>query len=81
MIIADPAAMNGQLQSVMDACRIGGVALKLVSPGPLLHADTVTYIPGLDCPLFVVRPRPRAQAATSSSGLLTGSCLPCFWSS
>jgi exopolysaccharide biosynthesis polyprenyl glycosylphosphotransferase len=60
VIIADPAAINGQLQSVIDACRTSGVALKLVSLDLHLHADAdaVSYIPGMDCPLFVVRPRP-----------------------
>ena len=42
----------------MDACRERGVALKVVSLGLQQHADAVTYIPGLDCPLFVVRPQP-----------------------
>jgi len=63
VIIADPRALNGQLQSVMDACRSGGVALKVVSPGLQPHADAVTYIPGLDCPLFVVRPRPAGSGS------------------
>jgi len=58
VIIADPAALNGQMQSVMDACRASGVVLKLVSVGLQHDADVVSYIPGLDCPLFVVRPRP-----------------------
>ena len=58
VILADPASLNGQLQSVMDACRDGGVALKVVSLGLHQHPDAVTYIPGLDCPLFVVRPQP-----------------------
>lgn len=58
VIIADPAAMNGQLQSVMDACRDSGVALKLVSLSLHLHGDAVSYVPGMDCPLFVVRPQP-----------------------
>ena len=77
VIIADPAAMNGQLQSVMDACRSGGVALKVVSPGLLPHADTVTYIPGLDCPLFVVRPRPAGASSylVKRAGDRVGSAL------
>jgi len=58
VIIADPAAINGQLQSVMDACRSSGVALKIFSPGLPKDAAAVSYIPGLDCPLFVVRPPP-----------------------
>jgi exopolysaccharide biosynthesis polyprenyl glycosylphosphotransferase len=59
VILADPASLNGQLQSVLDACRDGGVALKVLSTGLQQHSDdVVTYIPGLDCPLFVVRPQP-----------------------
>ena len=69
--------MNGQLQSVMDTCRNGGVALKLVSPGLLPHADAVTYIPGLDCPLFVVRPRPAGAGSylVKRAGDRVGSAL------
>jgi len=58
VIIADPAAINGQLPSVMDTCHTSGVALKLVSMGLQHDADAVSYIPGLDCPLFVVRSQP-----------------------
>ena len=58
VIIADPACMNGQLQGVLDACRTSGVALKLVSLGLQLEPDGVSYIAGLDCPLFVVQPGP-----------------------
>ena len=58
VIIADPAAINGQMRSIMDACRRSSVALKLVSTGLQLDAAAVNYIPGLDCPLFLVRPRP-----------------------
>ena len=77
VIIADPAALNGQLQSVMDACRSGGVALKVVSPGLQPHADAVTYIPGLDCPLFVVRPQPAGAASylVKRAGDRVGSAL------
>ena len=77
VIIADPAALNGQLQSVMDTCRMGGVALKVVSPGLLPHADAVTYIPGLDCPLFVVRPRPAGAGSylVKRAGDRVGSAL------
>jgi len=57
VIVADPAALNGQIGSVMDACRSSGVALKIVSPS-LPDDVAVGYMPGLDCPLFVVRPRP-----------------------
>jgi exopolysaccharide biosynthesis polyprenyl glycosylphosphotransferase len=58
VILADPASLNGQLQNIMDACRDSGVALKVVSLGLHRHPDAVTYVPGLDCPLFVVRPHP-----------------------
>jgi exopolysaccharide biosynthesis polyprenyl glycosylphosphotransferase len=58
VIIADPAELNGRLQAVMDTCRDSGVALKVVSPGLQPYTDVVTYVPGLDCPLFVVRPEP-----------------------
>ena len=67
VILADPASLNGQLQSVMDACRDGGVALKVVSLGLQQHPDVVTYIPGLDCPLFVVRPQPAGVPRTGGS--------------
>jgi exopolysaccharide biosynthesis polyprenyl glycosylphosphotransferase len=58
VIIADPVELNGRLQAVMDTCRDSGVALKVVSPGLQPYSDAVTYIPGLDCPLFVVHPQP-----------------------
>ena len=58
MILADPPSLNGQLRGVLDACRTGGVALKVLSLGLHPPGDAVTYIPGLDCPLFVVRPQP-----------------------
>jgi exopolysaccharide biosynthesis polyprenyl glycosylphosphotransferase len=58
VIIADAAALNGQLQGVVDVCRRGGVALKVVSPSLQAYTDAVTYVPGLDCPLFVVRSQP-----------------------
>lgn len=58
VIIADPAELNGRLQAVIETCRDSGVALKVVSPGLQPYTDAVTYIPGLDCPLFVVHPQP-----------------------
>jgi exopolysaccharide biosynthesis polyprenyl glycosylphosphotransferase len=58
VILADPASLNGQLQGVMDACRSAGVTLKAVSLSLHQHPEAVAYIPGLDCPLFVVRPQP-----------------------
>jgi len=63
VIIADPAELNGQLQAVLETCRDSGVVLKVVSPGLQPYTDAVTYIPGLDCPLFVVHPEP-ANAAS-----------------
>ena len=56
VILADPASLNGQLQGVMDTCRLAGVTLKAVSLNLNEHPEAVAYIPGLDCPLFVVRP-------------------------
>lgn len=58
VILADPGSLNGQLQGVIDSCRLAGVTLKALSPGLIQHPDVVAYIPGLDCPLFVVRPQP-----------------------
>lgn len=58
VIIAHPDAVNGRLQGIMDTCRSSGVVLKIVSMTFPEDAAAVSYIPGLDCPLFVVRPRP-----------------------
>ena len=63
VIIADPAELNGRLQEVIETCRVSGVALKVVSPGLQPYSDAVTYIPGLDCPLFVVHPEPASAAS------------------
>jgi exopolysaccharide biosynthesis polyprenyl glycosylphosphotransferase len=63
VIIADPAAVNGQMRSVMDACRDGGVALKILSPSLPKDSAAVSYIPGMDCPLFVVRPQPAGKGS------------------
>ena len=58
VIITDPAATNGQLSSVMEVCRQSGVTLKVLPVGLQLGTEAICYVPGLDCPLFVVRPRP-----------------------
>lgn len=58
LILTNPASLNGQLTQVMDVCHCGGVALKLVTVGTHAPTDAVGYVPGMDCPLFVVRPQP-----------------------
>jgi len=58
LILADPLSINGQLRRVMDVCRSSRVALKVFAAELQLDGHAVTYMPGLDCPLFVVRPRP-----------------------
>ena len=58
VIMAGAGSVNGQLRTIMEACCNAGVALKLVSAELHSVSDAVSYIPGLDCPLFVVRPRP-----------------------
>ena len=58
IIVADPASLNGQMRTVMDACRASGMALKVVDAGLAARAHEVAYIPGLDCPVYVVQPRP-----------------------
>ncbi len=58
VIIADPAALNGQMRGVMDACRASGAALKVVATDLHLDGPAGGYIPGLDCPLYVVQPKP-----------------------
>jgi exopolysaccharide biosynthesis polyprenyl glycosylphosphotransferase len=63
VIIADPAELNGRLQVVMETCRESGVAIKVISPALQPYADSVTFIPGLDCPLFVVHPEPASAAS------------------
>jgi exopolysaccharide biosynthesis polyprenyl glycosylphosphotransferase len=63
VILADPASINGQLHKVMECCRAGGVALKVVSLGLQPDGEAVAYIPGLDCPLFAVRPQPAGAAS------------------
>jgi exopolysaccharide biosynthesis polyprenyl glycosylphosphotransferase len=62
VIIADPNELNGRLRSVMEACSDRGVALNVVAPG-LPATEPVVYIPGLDCPLFVVIPQPASTAS------------------
>jgi exopolysaccharide biosynthesis polyprenyl glycosylphosphotransferase len=58
VVVADPRSLNGQMRSVMDTCRDNGATLKVVAA--TLHHDgrAVSYIPGLDCPVFVVQPKP-----------------------
>jgi exopolysaccharide biosynthesis polyprenyl glycosylphosphotransferase len=63
VIIADPVSLNGQLRQVMDACRDSRVPLKIVATSLPADGRAVGYIPGLDCPLFVVQPRPAGQAS------------------
>src|SRR5450759_2056035 len=58
VIMAGAGSVNGQLRTIMEACCNAGVALKLVSTELHSAGDAVTHIPGLDCPLFVVRPQP-----------------------
>ena len=58
VIMAGAGSVNGQLRTIMEACCNAGVILRLVSTELQSAGDAVTYIPGLDCPLFVVRPRP-----------------------
>ncbi len=63
VILADPASLNGRLRDIMDTCHDSAVSLKVVSPQLQLDSRPVTYIGGLDCPLFVVRPRPASAAS------------------
>jgi exopolysaccharide biosynthesis polyprenyl glycosylphosphotransferase len=63
VILADPHSLNGGLQGVMDACRTSRVALKVVVPDLVLGDGAVSYVPGLDCPLFVVRPKPAGSGS------------------
>jgi len=58
VIMAGAGSVNGQLRTIMEACCNAGVALKLVSTELHSAGDAVTHIPGLDCPLFLVRPQP-----------------------
>ena len=58
VVIADPQAVNGHLRGIMDECRRNGVALKAVVTSLALSHERVGYVPGLDCPLFLVQPRP-----------------------
>jgi exopolysaccharide biosynthesis polyprenyl glycosylphosphotransferase len=62
VIITDHQALNGQLQRVMDVCRAGGVALKIVLADPQADAAAVAHVPGMDCPLFVVEPHATGNA-------------------
>jgi exopolysaccharide biosynthesis polyprenyl glycosylphosphotransferase len=58
VIIADPSAVNGHLRGIMEECRRNGVALKAVVTSLPLSHEQVSYVPGLDCPLFLVQPTP-----------------------
>jgi exopolysaccharide biosynthesis polyprenyl glycosylphosphotransferase len=69
VVIADPDELNGRLRTVMETCAERGVALNVVAPG-LPAAEHVTYIPGLDCPLFVVIPRPASTASYVAKAVL-----------
>ena len=69
VIIADPAELNGHLRSVMALCSERGVALNVVAPG-LPVTEPVAYIPGLDCPLFVVIPQPAGAASYLAKAVL-----------
>jgi exopolysaccharide biosynthesis polyprenyl glycosylphosphotransferase len=69
VIIADPDELNGRLRSVMDVCGERGVELNVVAPG-LPATEPVAYIPGLDCPLFVVIPRPAGAASYLAKAVL-----------
>ncbi len=74
VIIADPAELNGRLQGVMETCRESGVALKVISPALQPYTDAVTYIPGLDCPLFVVHPEPASAASYVAKQVIDRVC-------
>jgi exopolysaccharide biosynthesis polyprenyl glycosylphosphotransferase len=63
VIIAEPFALNGQLRPVMDACRDSRVALKVIDADLAVDGQAVGYVPGLDCPLYVVRPQPAGPAS------------------
>jgi exopolysaccharide biosynthesis polyprenyl glycosylphosphotransferase len=63
LVLADRRSLNGHLRGVMDACRTGGVALKIVVTDAEVNGDAVSYVPGLDCPLYVVRPRPATRGS------------------
>ena len=63
VILADRLSLNGHLRGVMDACRAGAVGLKIVVTDAEVNGDAVSYVPGLDCPLYVVRPRPATKGS------------------
>lgn len=63
VIIADRDSLNGRLQTVMEVCRAGGVALKIAATDLQLGGEAVCYVPGLECPVFVVRPKPAGRAS------------------
>jgi len=63
VIIADPMSLNGQMRDVMDACRECGATLKVVAATMHHDARAIGYVAGLDCPLFVVQPKPAGWAS------------------
>ena len=63
VVIADLPSLNGQLRPLMDACRDAGVALKVVTSDLALEGAAVAHIPGMECPVFVIRPQPAGWAS------------------
>ncbi|MFA4966125.1 MAG: sugar transferase, partial [Thermoleophilia bacterium] len=61
VIVADARSLDGQLRHVMDSCRRGGVALKILATDLQSDSSAVVHVPGMDSPLFVVRPRPAGR--------------------
>ena len=58
LILAEAATLNGHFRGILQACQDAGVALKLVSVDIHPFTSAIGYVPGMDCPLYVVRPRP-----------------------
>jgi exopolysaccharide biosynthesis polyprenyl glycosylphosphotransferase len=69
VIISEPGELNGRMRSVMDLCSARGVALNVIVPG-IPATEPVAYIPGLDCPLFVVVPHPAGAASYLAKSIL-----------
>ena len=63
VIIADPMSLDGRVREIMRACRAGGVALKVIAADLHLDGRAISYVPGLDCPLYAVSPRPAGWAS------------------
>lgn len=55
VVIADAAEVNGRLGDIISACREAGVTLKVLHALP---QDAVTFVPGMDQPLYVVQSVP-----------------------